>query len=478
VPAPSLDQQINDAFAPVSDAFASVVFFSLPVFGVDIPLVVAWLVFGSVWFTVYFRGINLRGLGLAVRTLRGEFDDPDAPGEISHFQALATAVSGTVGIGNIGGVAVAISVGGAGATFWMIVAGLLGMATKFAECTLGVRYRRVNADGSVSGGPMFYLSRGLEERGWGGLGRGLGAFYAFGIMIGCLGAGNMFQANQAFVQLHAVTGGVSGPLEGMGWAVGIALAVVVGLVILGGIQSISAVTERLVPFMALLYVAGALVVLALNITAIPAAVMNILDGAMTGRGVAGGAIGAMVVGMQRAVFSNEAGIGSASIAHSAVRTNLPATEGLVALFEPFLDTVVICTLSALVIGVAAVTWPDFMSSGVEGVAMTSEAFGRTVWWFPIPLAIAAVLFAVSTMLSWAYYGMKGWSYLVGESVVLETVFKVVFCCFVVLGASIQLDAVLGFSDAMVFILCVPNVLGLIILGPVIREELAKLRAVA
>jgi AGCS family alanine or glycine:cation symporter len=297
-------------------------------------------------------------------------------------------------------------------------------------------------------------------------------------MIGCLGAGNMFQANQAFVQLHAVTGGVSGPLEGMGWAVGIALAVVVGLVILGGIQSISAVTERLVPFMALLYVAGALVVLALNITAIPAAVMNILDGAMTGRGVAGGAIGAMVVGMQRAVFSNEAGIGSASIAHSAVRTNLPATEGLVALFEPFLDTVVICTLSALVIGVAAVTWPDFMSSGVEGVAMTSEAFGRTVWWFPIPLAIAAVLFAVSTMLSWAYYGMKGWSYLVGESVVLETVFKVVFCCFVVLGASIQLDAVLGFSDAMVFILCVPNVLGLIILGPVIREELAKLRAVA
>jgi len=474
----TIDDRINAALSPLTSAFASLVFVELPVMGVGVPLVVVWLVAGALFFTVYFRFINVRGLPLAVRTLRGDLDEEDAPGEITHFQALATAVSGTVGIGNIGGVAVAISLGGAGATLWMVVAGLLGMATKFAECTLGVRYRRVNVDGSVSGGPMFYLARGLEERGLGALGRGLGAFYAFGIMVGCLGIGNMFQANQAYVQLRAATGGAEGPLEGMGWLVGLVLAVTVGAVILGGIRSIAAVTGRLVPFMAGLYFVGAVSVIVLNITALPQAIANIFTQALAPDAVAGGAIGAMVVGMKRAVFSNEAGIGSASIAHSAVKTHLPATEGLVALFEPFIDTVVICTLTALVIGVASVTWPDFMDSGLEGVAMTSDAFARTVWWFPYPLALAAVLFAISTMLSWAYYGLKGWAYLVGENPRLMTAYKLVFCVFVAIGASIKLDAVLDFSDAMTFVLCVPNILGLVILAPVVRDELARLQQVA
>ena len=462
----------------VSSAFAALVFFEVPILGVGVPVVVAWLVAGSVFFTLATGFVNLRGLPMAVRTLRGAFDHEDAPGEITHFQALATAVSGTVGIGNIGGVAVAIGLGGPGATLWMIVAGLLGMATKFAECTLGVRYRRVNVDGSVSGGPMFYLHQGLAERGMPGLGLGLGAFYAVGIMIGCLGIGNMFQANQAFVQLREATGGVEGPLGGMGWAVGLVLAVTVGAVILGGIRSIAAVTGRLVPFMAGLYFVGAISVIVLNITALPQAISNIFVQAFAPDAVAGGAIGALVVGMKRAVFSNEAGIGSASIAHSAVKTNLPATEGLVALFEPFIDTVVICTLTALVIGVASVTWPDFMDSGLEGVAMTSDAFRRTVWWFPYPLAVAAVLFAVSTMLSWAYYGLKGWAYLVGENRRLMTAYKLVFCVFVAIGSSIKLDAVLDFSDAMTFVLCVPNVLGLLLLTPVVREEYARLQQVA
>ncbi len=472
---PSIDEQINSALAPLSAAFSEAVFYKVSLFGVETPLVVLWLLAGAVFFTVYFRGINLRGIPLAIRVLKGEFDEEDAVGEISHFQALTAAVSGTVGIGNIGGVAVAISVGGPGATFWMIVAGLLGMATKFVECTLGVRYRRVNQDGSVSGGPMFYLHRGLAERGLGKLGRALGIFYATGIVIGCLGIGNMFQSNQAFVQLRAVTGGEEGLLNGMGWAVGLVLAFLVGAVILGGINAIAKVTERLVPLMAVLYIGGALTVIAMHFSAIPAAVGAIFEGAFTGAGVTGGAIGAAMVGMQRAVFSNEAGIGSASIAHAAVKTNRPATEGLVALFGPFLDTVIICTLSALTIGVATETWPGFMESGAEGVAMTSDAFGRTVSWFPIPLAFIAVLFAVSTMISWAYYGMKGWAYLFGEAKRTQRIYSVIFCVFVALGASIKLESVLNFSDAMVFVLCVPNVFGLVLLAPVVRDELASLR---
>lgn len=472
----TIDQRFDAAVAPFSEAFSQLVFFEITIRGVGIPVVVPWLVAGAVFCTFYFAGINLRGIPLAWRTLRGEFDDPDAPGEISHFQALTTAVSGTVGIGNIGGVAVAISVGGPGATLWMIVAGFLGMATKFAECTLGVRYRTVNPDGTVSGGPMFYLNRGLAERGWPRVGKALGAFYAAGIVIGCLGIGNMFQANQAYVQLREVTGGAASPLDGNGWAVGLLLALIVGAVILGGIRSIAAVTERLVPFMAGLYILAALVVIGLNIGAIPEAVTNIVQGAFTPEGASGGALGALIVGMKRAVFSNEAGIGSASIAHSAVKTNEPATEGLVALFEPFLDTVVICTLSALVIGVAAVNWPEFMSSGLEGVAMTSDAFARTVWWMPYPLAVAAVLFAVSTMLSWAYYGLKGVAWLTAESPTLQTAYKLIFCAAIVLGASVNLTSVLNISDAMVFVLCVPNVIGIVLLAPVVREELARLQA--
>ena len=472
---PSIDEQINAALAPASKAFSELVFFKLSFGDVEIPLVVLFLMAGAVFFTLYFRGINLRGIPLAVRVLKGDFDEEDAVGQISHFEALTTALSGTVGIGNIGGVAVAISVGGAGATFWMIVAGLLGMATKFIECTLGVRYRRVNDNGSVSGGPMFYLRQGLTERGMPKLGRALGGFYAAGIVIGCLGIGNMFQANQAYVQLQAVTGGEAGMLAGMGWAVGLVLALLVGAVIIGGIGSIAKVTARLVPLMGFLYIGGTLTVIAMHASAIPAAFGAILEGAFTGSGVAGGAIGAAVVGMQRAVFSNEAGIGSASIAHAAVKTNRPATEGHVALFGPFLDTVVVCTLTALTIGVATVTWPDFMSSGAEGVAMTSDAFGRTVSWFPIPLAFIAVLFAVSTMISWAYYGMKGWAYLFGEARQTQRIFAFIFCAFVAIGASIKLESVLNFSDAMVFVLCVPNVIGLVLLAPVVRNELASLR---
>ncbi|PID62053.1 MAG: alanine glycine permease [Gammaproteobacteria bacterium] len=465
--AEGIDAAINAATQPIAEMIGSIVFFKIPFFGAQLPLVVLWLVAGAVFFTVYTGFINLRGFRHAIHLVRGDYADPNSHGEVSHFQALATAVSGTVGIGNIGGVAVAVTVGGAGATFWLIIAGFLGMATKFVECTLGVKYREEFEDGHVSGGPMYYLRNGFRELGKEGLGRFLGTFYAIGIFVGALGIGNMFQSNQAYVQLNNVSGGA---LDGMGWLVGIILAAVVFSVIIGGIKSIARVTEKVVPFMAVFYCVFAIIVILMNVGSLPQAVANIFTGAFTGEGVAGGALGAMIIGFQRAVFSNEAGIGSASIAHSAVRTDEPVTEGTVSLLEPFIDTIVICTITALVIGTAQVADPNF-AGDAEGVAMTSAAFQREFSWFPIPLAFAAVLFAFSTMISWSYYGLKGWTYLFGESAAGQTLYKILFCGFVALGCMVQLGPILDISDALVFLICVPNILGLYFLAPIVKREM-------
>ena len=464
-----IDATINAWVRPLADGLASFVFFEVPIAGAQLPLVVLGLAVGAFYFTFRFRFINIRGFAHALRLLR-EPADPDHPGELSHFQALSTAISGTVGIGNIGGVAVAISLGGPGAAFWMVLAGILGMSTKFVECTLGVIYRRQNADGSVSGGPMYYLERGLADRGLPKLGRCLGVFYAVGIVIGCLGIGNMFQSNQAFIQIVGVTGGEASWLADKGWLVGLVIAGVVGAVILGGIQSIARVASRLVPFMAALYLAGALIVLVLNFEALPWAFRAMFEGAFTTQAAGGGALGALIVGFQRAVFSNEAGIGSATIAHSAVRTEEPLTEGYVSLLEPFIDTVVICQATALVIITTSYFEPGF-TEGLGGIEMTSSAFERTFAWAPYPLALAATLFAFSTMVSWSYYGLKGWTYLVGEGRRAENSFKAVFCFFVALGCMLQLEAILDFSDAMVFLICIPNLLGLYLLAPVVQARL-------
>ncbi|MEH6580494.1 MAG: alanine/glycine:cation symporter family protein [Halioglobus sp.] len=468
-----IDEFINQSVQPLTSLVSSVVFFSVPLFGADVPLVVVWLIFAAIYFTLYFKFLNIRGFGHAIRLVRGDYANKDHPGEVTHFQALATAVSGTVGIGNIGGVAVAISVGGPGATLWMIVAGLLGMSTKFIECTLGTLYRHINEDGSVSGGPMYYLERAFADRNQARFGKFIGSFYALGIVIGCLGIGNMFQSNQAFVQFVNVTGGSEGSwFADKGWLFGSLLALLVGSVIIGGIKSIARVTGKIVPFMAVFYCGSALLIIAMNYEAIPFAINAIITGAFSPEGMSGGAIGVMIIGFQRAVFSNEAGIGSAPIAHSAVQTNEPVTEGYVSLLEPFIDTVVICTLTALVIVTTFYYDPTF-DQGLGGIEMTSAAFERNIAWSPYLIAIAGMLFAFSTMIAWAYYGLKGWTYLVGESPWASAVFKLVFCIFVALGCSIQLDAVLDFSDALVFLICVPNIIGLYMLAPVVREELAR-----
>ena len=464
----SLDQAIDQLMRPVADAVSGFIFFSIEAFGAEIPLIVLWLIAGGVFFTVYLRFVNVRGVLHAIDIVRGKYADPDHPGEISQFQALTTAVSGTVGIGNIAGVAVAISVGGPGATLWLIIAGFLGMSTKLAECTLGVMYRDSIGEVAVAGGPMYYLKKGLAERNWPTAGKVLGVFYALAMVVGCLGIGNMFQSNQAAAIFIDVTGGQASFFADKAWLVGLLLAASVAAVIIGGIRSIAQTTSKLVPVMALLYVITALIILAINYSELPGAIAAIWTGAFSPEGLAGGFIGAMIIGFRRAVFSNEAGLGSAAIAHSAARTDEPVSEGYVALLEPFIDTVVICTMTALVI-TTTVYDPALAAAGVSGIELTTRAFASTLSWSPVPLSVAAILFAFSTMITWSYYGLRAFTYLTGDNRTTDLAFKLFFLSFVVLGSSVELGALVGLSDALVFVVAIPNLIGLYLLAPTIRR---------
>ncbi|MEZ0469948.1 alanine/glycine:cation symporter family protein [Luteimonas salinilitoris] len=468
--ATGLDEAINNAFAPVADAVSWLVFHPIPIgFGASLPFVVLWLLIAASSFTLYFRFVNVRGFAQGFRLIRGDFSRKDDPGEVTHFQALATALSGTIGLGNIAGVAIAISIGGPGATFWMIVAGLLGMSSKFAECTLGVKYRRINADGTVSGGPMYYLSRGIAEQrpSLAGLGKVLAVVFAICCIGGSLGAGNMFQSNQSFQQMLQVSGGADSWLAGKGWLFGLVMAVLVAGVIIGGLKSIARVTGKLVPMMAVLYVVCSLYIIIADIGNVGPAFRAIFDGAFSPEAGYGGFIGVLIQGFRRAAFSNEAGVGSAAIAHSASRTNEPASEGLVALWEPFIDTVVICTMTALVIVITGMYQVDGVGDGVQ---LTSMAYASVLSWFPYLLAVSVFLFAFSTMLAWSYYGEKAACYLLGESRPVALAYKLLFCTFVVIGASSNLGVVMDFSDAMILVMSVPNLIGVYLLAPVVRRE--------
>ena len=473
--AASVDDTVQEYFGPISDRIVNTVFYAININGAEVPLIVLWLIIAAIFFTVWL-GLPQFTLSHSINLVRGRYSDAEDAGEVSHFQALATAVSGTVGLGNIAGVAVAISLGGPGATFWMIVAGFFGMAAKMAECTLGVMYRRERADGTVSGGPMYYLRDGVAKvTGNVGLGKFLAAFFAVCCIGGALGGGNMFQANQATAQIIAVTGGEGSFFADTKWLIGLVFALAVGVVIIGGIKSIAKVTEKLVPLMAGIYLAACLVVILGSLGQVPGAIGDIVSGAFSAEGVAGGFIGVLIVGFQRAAFSNEAGVGSASIAHSAVKTDEPATEGFVALLEPLIDTIIICTMTALTIVITG-AWDDSDAADLDGVSLTSRAFESVIPWFPKVLAVAVVLFAFSTMISWSYYGMKATGYLFGDSVKAELVFKVIFCLFTVIGASLTLTPVIGFSDAMIFMMSIANVIGLYILAKVLRDEIRAHRA--
>jgi len=492
----TLSQRINESFTPIVETMGEILFWDpfawsgiyddkvydddgevvLNADGEEVTaplkLIVIWLIVGALFFTVFMRFINFRGIRHAIGLIRGKYDHPDDKGQVSHFQALTTALSATVGLGNIAGVAIGITIGGPGATFWMILAGLLGMSSKFVECTLGLKYRKINKDGEVSGGAMYYLKYGLKNKGLGWLGSILAFLFAIMIIGGALGGGNMFQTNQAFKQFE-----IFFPfMENNGVWYGVGMAILVGVVIIGGIKSIANITSRIVPFMAFLYIATALVIIVMNIDQTGSAFRLIWDGAFSPDALKGGFIGVLIYGFQRGAFSNEAGIGSASIAHSAAKTDEPISEGIVALLEPFVDTVIICTMTALVI-IFSGFWND--TSGLEGVQLTSAAFSSVFPWFPYLLLVAVTLFAFSTLVSWSYYGLKGFDYLVGGFAkkifgtrkVTNVFFQLLFLVGIVVGAASDIGVVLDFSDMMILCMAFPNIIGLVILAPEVRRDL-------
>ncbi len=494
----SLDERINEQFDKATSWFVDAVMWQIPITeNVGLPWVLIVLIAGATYFTFYFKAINVRGFWTSIQVVRGKYDaiekggemhtptvdipdtirDESEQGEVSHFQALTAALSATVGLGNIAGVAIALSIGGPGATFWMIVVGLLGMSSKFVECTLGVSYREVAANGTVYGGPMYYLSKGLRSKGFTKLGKVLAVIFAIMCIGGSFGGGNMFQVNQAFKLFEHVTGAEQSWFYGKGWLFGLIMSILVGIVIIGGIKKIATVTDKIVPAMVVMYVLAVLTVIGLNIDALPAALLSIWDGAFSPEGVTGGFVGVMIQGFRRGAFSNEAGIGSASIAHSAVKTNYPASEGLVALLEPFIDTVLVCTMTALALIITDTLVVGAILNDEQGVLLTASALESGISWFPYLLSFAVILFAFSSMISWSYYGYQSWSYLFGRGKKVEYAYKTLFCIFVVIGGAASLGAVIGFSDAMVFAMMVPNMIGLVILAPKVANELKKYMSV-
>lgn len=478
---------VNDAISPFTQAFSDFVFYSIPMDWLvedapGLPVIVVWLLSFAIFFTIYMRFINIRGFKQAIRIVKGTYDDPDDPGEVTHFQALTAALSATVGLGNIAGVAIAISVGGPGATFWMILAGLFGMTSKFAEVTLGHKYRDIDEHGVVSGGPMKYLSKGLSARGWPTLGKGLAGVFAVICILGAFGAGNMFQANQATTQLAAIaaemTGGADSFFAGKAWVFGLIYAGLLSFVIVGGIRGITHVTEFLVPIMAAIYVVAALAIIGSHVTEIPAAFGLIFHGAFTGEGVTGGVLGVLILGLRRATFSNEAGLGTASIAHAAAKTKEPVAEGLVAVIEPFVDTVVICTMTALVIILTgAYQWTD----QTEGITLTSMAFDSFFDGFRYVLTIAVPLFAFSTTITYYYYGERALDYLTkGGHSHATTIYKVSYLAAIIVGSAMQLTAVMDFADAALLALGFPNLIGVFIMRKEVKalldDYLTRLKA--
>jgi AGCS family alanine or glycine:cation symporter len=489
-------------FKPFSDLISSIIFFE--VFD-GAPFVIILLVGSALFFSIYFGFPNFRYFLTSINIVRGKYDnidhhesgspelaidgdikgtieDESKEGEVTHFQALATAVSGTVGNGNIAGVALAIALGGPGATFWMIVCGLLGMSTKFVECTLGVQYRDVDDEGTVYGGPMYYISKGLKERGFVMLGKIAAVLFAIFCIGGSFGGGNAAQSNQATIVIKDLLGIES---TSAGAVIGMILAILVGVIIIGGIKRIASVTEKVVPFMAILYLVACLYIILSNFSLVDDAISLIVTEAFNPKAIGvGGIIGVLLVGFKRAAFSNEAGAGSASIAHSAVKTKYSASEGLVALLEPFIDTVVICTMTALVIIIfnfdgAFIYGGDGLGSvtidGVsyEGAGITSQAFAQYIPYSNVFLTIAVVLFAVSTMISWSYYGLQSWKFLFGRGKAADLTYKLLFLLFVVIGAAASMNSIWAFSDAMIFAMVFPNMIGLYFLFPVVKKQLKR-----
>jgi alanine or glycine:cation symporter, AGCS family len=445
-----------DQLSGMIDALAAAVFWKIPFFGTEIEAIVLWLAIPMLFFTLWLGVPQIGGIRLGWKAMRGHYADPDHPGEMSQFAALSTALSGTLGLGNIAGVAIAIAIGGPGAAFWQFVIGIFSMALKCAEVTLGLKYREVDDRGIIRGGPMYVLKNGLAARGFARIGIVLGGTYAVFALGGAL---PLVQVNQSYAQVSAVTG------MDFAWTYGILVALAVALVVVGGARWLGKVTVLLVPGMSLLYMAAALAVILYHWQGIPAALGLIVSDAFEGSAVVGGAVGAFVVGMRRAVYSCEAGVGSAVMAHSAARTREPASEGMVALLEPLFDTVIMCSLTALMIVVSGV-WDD----GYKDIAMASAAFAGVFWWFPYVLAVAVVLFAYATLIAWGYYGGQAWAYLFGSSVRATVIYRILFCLALPFGAVLDISRTINLIDSAFFLMAVPNVIALYLFAPELRRE--------
>ena len=458
------------AMGAVNTVIGSVLFFDVMFWDDEhtVPFIVLWLVIAAVFLTFRMGFINFRAFGHAVNITRGKFTPPGTAGDVSHFQALSTALSATVGLGNIAGVAIAISLGGPGATFWMIVAGLLGMTSKFTECTLGQMYREVRPDGRILGGPMQYLSKGMAELRKPGLGKVLAVLFAILCIGGSLGGGNSFQVNQSLNAMQETFP----VLSTAPWAYGLIMTFLTGIVIVGGIRRIANVAEAIVPVMCAVYLLGAIAVITMNAAAVPAAFASIFSQAFAPDAVYGGIIGTLVVGFQRAAFSNEAGAGSAAIAHSAAKSEYPVREGIVALLEPFIDTVIVCTITALVMVITgAYNNPAYadLIAGSKGAALTSRAFSEEISWFPYVISAVVFMFAYSTMISWSYYGERCAVWLFGEGA--SKYYKALFLLFVFLGSVITSANVLNFGDLMILGMAFPNLIGVYFLHGKVRQAI-------
>ena len=490
-PAPEgMDKMIDRKFGEITKGFVDAVFSSVKIGKTDLLLVVVWLALAGVVLTIFFRFINIRGFALALKTVRGKYSMPNDPGEVTHFQALTAAVSGTVGLGNIAGVAIGIHNGGPGVAFWLFLSGFLGMTTKFAECTLGVKYRIFDREHRVHGGPMYYLRRGLSERGMRPVGMVLAFFFAIFCVFASFGGGNIFQVNQVTTQMINITGGADSFFAHNQWVFGLIMALLTALVIIGGIKGIAKVTDKLVPLMCLTYVITCMVVLLSNAGRLPGALQMIMTEAFQPRAaIAGGLLSVFIWGMRRATFSNEAGIGSAPIAHAAAKTRRPASEGIVALLEPFLDTVVICTMTALVLcvtmqfdgdsgrytinGLHQVLGEKLADNNKVGIALTSAAFETVAPFFKYVLFSCVFLFAFSTLITWSYYGLQAWQYLFGKNLIAAWTYKVIFCLVIIVGASASMGNATDFSDASLFAMSVPNLIGVYLLLPIVRQEFQR-----
>ena len=466
----NVDAFIDQKVAPITNYIASLVFYPIKICGYDVPIIIFWILFAGIFFTFYFRGVSIIGLKHSIDVLRQPAEGGEGSGEVSSYHALATALSGTIGIGCIAGVAISISIGGPGASFWIFTGALLGMAIKFIEATLSVKYRRFNLDGSVSGGPMHYIAHGLTRKKMRKLGQFLSVVFAILCIGGGITGGNMIQINQSAHQLIFITGAEHSFLNGYTWVFGLVVAILIGLVIVGGIKSIAKVTAILVPTMCIMYIVSGLIVIFANIMNIPSAIVLILKEAFHPTAVAGGVFGTIIIGLRRSVQSNEAGTGAAAIVYATAKTKEPISQGFVALIETFL-TGLLCLFTSFAIIFSGTC--NTATAEISGIELASNAFKSVIPFFPYILSLIAIMFAISTLISWAYYGQKAWTFLLGEGKKRVLTFNIIYCIFIVIGSAMNVRSVIDITDAMMMAMTIPNIIVLFILAPEIKRDLKE-----